>query len=236
MLQVKMLSKKIHKKEILKNVSFEVRRGEIAVFLGRSGVGKSTLLRVLNNLDSYDSGTFFLDNQELQIEKNTIGMVFQHFNLFEHLTVEENISFVLRKTKKMEKAQAKLEAQLLLEKYGLLDKAALFCSKLSGGQKQRLAIARTVALTPEVICLDEPTSALDPHLTGQVATFIQEFARDNKVLLLTTHDLALLAELKEATLFLMHEGTIIEVCQKTVYMQNPGNYPALQRFLNGHHG
>ncbi len=225
MLQVKKLSKK----EILKEIGFEVKKGEIAIFLGSSGVGKSTLLRVLNQLESFDGGELVFN--EGLLKREHIGMVFQHFNLFEHLSVEENISFVLRKTKKMDKAQAVYTAHLLLEKYGILDKHHLFPSKLSGGQKQRLAIARTVAVDPAIICLDEPTSALDPHRTSQVAMSLQELAWSNKVVLTATHDLKLLEMLEEAHLFLMQAGQIVEACTKSAFKKTPNQFPYLQNFL-----
>ena len=234
MFEVKGLYKKAQGKEILKNVSFKVGRGEIAVFLGNSGVGKSTLLRVCNHLESFEHGTFSLDNRALDLttvsKNHTVGMVFQQFNLFEHLTVVENITLALIKCQGKTKQEALKIAGSLLESYGLSNKANSSAAILSGGQKQRLAIARTVALNPQVICLDEPTSALDPALTGQIARDISLMAQENRIVLLTTHDMGFLSEL-DATLFLMNEGTIVETVKAKEYYADPHLFPALCRFL-----
>lgn len=202
MLKVKNLSKKISGKMLLNNVSFTLEPGQIAILTGPSGGGKSTLLRVLNGLEKYDSGTF-----ELSSPVDGIGMVFQHFNLFEHLTVEENITLPLRKCKGKSHEEAKLIAHELLLRYELQDKVNIRVHKLSGGQKQRLAIARTLALNPTVICMDEPTSALDPRLTKQVASYICELAAEGKGVLLATHDVGLLEHLNGQH-FVMDNGSM----------------------------
>lgn len=180
MLKVNHLSKNISGKQVLKNLNFEVGEGSVAIFLGESGAGKSTLLRVLNNLESYDQGSYLLLD-----ERHTIGMVFQHFHLFEHLNVEENITCALTNCKGLAKKEAKSIANQLLERYGLQEYHQSSVCNLSGGQKQRLAIARTLALDPKVVCLDEPTSALDPGLTKQVAKFIAELIAENRIVLLS---------------------------------------------------
>ena len=215
MFKVNHLSKTIHSKNILNDLNFEIGRGEIAIFLGESGVGKSTLLRVINNLENYDKGSFSLDGLKLNLttQSHTVGMVFQHFNLFEHLTAEDNIILTLTKSKGLNKKEAKQMASRLLERYGLQDKAKTITGRLSGGQKQRLAIARTLAIDPKVICLDEPTSALDPRLTSQVAKFITELAAENRIILLATHDMNLLEQL-DGKLFLMEGGSILKPSQK----------------------
>ncbi|MDE3056304.1 MAG: amino acid ABC transporter ATP-binding protein, partial [Verrucomicrobiota bacterium] len=212
MLQVRNLCKSIQEKKILHDLHFSLSLGEIGIFLGKSGVGKSTLLRVLAQLENYESGSITLDQKPLT-QKNAglgVGMVFQQFNLFEHLNVEENITLALVHHKKLSRQEAQKIAWGLLERYGLLDKRNSRVSTLSGGQKQRLAIARTLALDPKVICLDEPTSALDPHLTQQVAGFIEELAAENRIILLTTHDMALVTRL-QARLFLLDAGSFAEV-------------------------
>ena len=233
MLKVENVGKTVHGKAILKSMSFEVSRGTIAVFLGGSGAGKTTLLRVLNNLESYDTGTFRLDGNELELKRvskeHLIGMVFQHFNLFEHLSVEKNITLPLVLQGASEES-AHTTASLLLQKYGLSEKAEGNVARLSGGQKQRLAIARTVALNPQVICLDEPTSALDPVLTGQVARFVQDLADENRIVLLTSHDMGLIESL-DCQLFFMNNGTIMEATTSHEYRQRPSNYPWLYSFL-----
>lgn len=237
MLKVENLNKKLRDKQILHDVKFEIDHGQIGIFLGGSGVGKSTLLRVLNHLEPYDSGVFTLDDAKLDLTRvnkdHTVGMVFQHFNLFENLTVEGNITLALVKLKGMTPEQAHQVAAKLLERYGLADKAKASVERLSGGQKQRLAIARTLALDPKIICLDEPTSALDPHLTGQVAQYISDLATDNRIVLLATHDTNLVSKLN-GKLFLMSKGTIAENCLTSAYKNEPSHYPQLQRFLNGH--
>lgn len=234
MLQVKNLQKTIGDKSILADLSFEIARGEVAVFLGGSGVGKSTLLRVLNGLESYEQGEFWLDGKELNLahvsQNHTVGMVFQHFNLFEHLTVEENISLALTKTQRKSKEEAKALSSQWLNQYGLADKASSFPKSLSGGQKQRLAIARTLATSPEVVCLDEPTSALDPALTRQVAGYLSEIAGQNRIVCVSTHDTGLVEAL-EARLFLMQSGRVVQSCCTSEFFKSPDSYPLLQSFL-----
>ena len=234
MFKVENLSKTIQKKTILKTLNFEVEHGQIAIFLGGSGVGKSTLLRVLNHLESYDEGSFTLDDRPLDLttvnKKHTIGMVFQYFNLFENLNVLENITLALIKLKNKSTAEANQIAFQLLERYGLSDQVHLNVQKLSGGQKQRLAIARTISLDPKIICLDEPTSALDPLLTTQVAKYISDFSNENRIVLLATHDTSLVAQLA-GKLFLMQAGTIAENCLTSDYSANPSSYPLLKSFL-----
>lgn len=236
MFEVKQLNKSVKDKSILNNVSFAVKRGQIAVFLGGSGVGKTTLLRVLNNLETCQSGSFFLDSKPLNLltvnRNHTVGMVFQHFNLFDHLTVENNITLSLIKLKGKSKTEAKAAAHLLLEKYGLLEKASSPVQKLSGGQKQRLAIARALALNPEIICLDEPSSALDPVLTSQLAKYIVELAAEGRIVLLTTHDMSLLQQF-ESTLFLMQQGSIVESGQASECFKKSPCYPLLSSFVTG---
>lgn len=236
MFKVTNLSKSVPGRVILKNVSFEMDHGQIGIFLGGSGVGKSTLLRVLNHLETCDQGTFTLDDTPLNLElvnrDHTMGMVFQHFNLFENLTVIDNINLALIKLKGMSKAEANTLSMGLLGRYGLASFAHSGVGRLSGGQKQRLAIARTIALNPKIICLDEPTSALDPLLTGQVAKYIRELAGDNRIVLLATHDIGLIEQL-EGKLFLMKEGSILESCFTSEYLEDPSRFTHLQHFLNG---
>jgi ABC-type polar amino acid transport system ATPase subunit len=236
MFKVTHLSKKIENKTILKDLNFEIDHGRIAIFLGASGTGKSTLLRILNNLETFDTGSFILDGAKLNLadvsHSHTVGMVFQHFNLFEHLNAEENIVLTLRHCKGVAIKEAKRIANQLLERYELQNHSKTSINNLSGGQKQRLAIARTLAVDPKIICLDEPTSALDPRLTSQVAKFIRELAAEKRIVLLTTHDMNLLEKL-EGELFLMGEGSIIETASTKECLANPESYPKLQNFLKG---
>ncbi len=234
MLKVDKLTKSFNGKIILKDLSFSIEKGEIAVFLGESGVGKSTLLRVLNNLETFDSGLLNLDGLNLNLrdahETNSIGMVFQHFNLFENLTVEDNIIVTMMNCKDLTRKKVEDLTAHLLCKYELHEFSKFRVSQLSGGQKQRLAIARTVAVNPKIICLDEPTSALDPRLTTQVAKYITELCKDNRIVILTTHDMSLLEKL-DARMFLMKEGSIIETASKAEYFANPQKYARFQTYF-----
>lgn len=233
MFKVSQLSKTIQNKTILNQVHFSIDRGKVAIFLGESGAGKSTLLRALNNLESFEEGCFFLDEKKIDLAPPSIGMVFQHFNLFEHLTAEENVTLALRRVQKKPKKEAQLIAQKLLQSYGLDEHAGKSVSQLSGGQKQRLAIARTLALDPEIICLDEPTSALDPGLTLQVVGHIEKLKQQNKIVLVATHDLHLLQHL-DGQIFLMEGGSLVESVSKKDWLAQPELYPKLQYFFKRH--
>jgi ABC-type polar amino acid transport system ATPase subunit len=237
MLKIDQLTKSFGSKKILNHINLTVHKGEIAVFLGSSGVGKSTLLRILNNLETVNSGTITLDNKQLDLATinttHTVGMVFQHFNLFDHLTVEQNITLPLEKVVKKSAAQAKELANHLLNRYGLLDKNNKYASQLSGGQKQRLAIARAIAMEPKIICLDEPTSALDPVLTSYVANNIQQLATDGYIVLVATHDTDLIEKL-HCTIYLMSEGSIIETAHSNDLKNNPDHYPRIKKFIAGY--
>lgn len=236
MLSVINLSKKFDHKTILNNVTFSIADGQIALFLGASGVGKSTLLRVFNNLETPDSGTISLDGKPLDLltvnQTHKVGMVFQQFNLFENLTVEQNITFPLEKAAGFSQQQARERAQQLLKKYHLADLASVLVTRLSGGQKQRLAIARTIALKPRIICMDEPTSALDPLLTSSVAESIQELATEGYIVLVASHDIKLLEKLK-CTIYLMEHGEIVETAISTEFLTQPSRYPKIQQFVRG---
>jgi|694.fasta_scaffold05726_13 ABC-type polar amino acid transport system ATPase subunit len=232
MLRVVGLSKTFKNKIILKDLNFEIPFGQIAIFLGESGTGKSTLLRIFNQLETCDRGAFFLNDTPFIPCPKDVGMVFQHFNLFEHLSTEENITLPLIKCRGLDKKSAQENADLLLSRYGLKEMSKTCASFLSGGQKQRLAIARTLAIDPKIICLDEPTSALDPKLTSQVAKFITALSDENRIVILTTHDMNLL-ELLDGHLFLMEKGSIIENTPKKAYLGNPSSFPRLQDFLSG---
>lgn len=237
MLAIHQLTKTFHNKTILNAVSLSVHRGEIAMFLGHSGVGKSTLLRILNNLETADSGSVSLDNKKLDLtvinKTHLIGMVFQHFNLFEHLTVEKNITLPLEKVMHKKPSEAHTIAYTLLDHYGLADKMHKYPSQLSGGQKQRLAIARTIAMKPQIMCFDEPTSALDPILTSRIAQTIQQLAEQNYIVLVASHDTDLLKKL-DCTLYLMSNGSIIQTASSHEFKKNPSAFPELQNFLAGH--
>jgi ABC-type polar amino acid transport system ATPase subunit len=236
MLTLANLFKMFNGKRVLDNVSLSIGRGEIAVLLGSSGVGKSTLLRVLNNLESLDQGVVELDGNRLDLTQintsHTIGMVFQQFNLFEHLTVVENVTLALRNVLKKNEHEAQTIALGLLQHYGLADKALVYPSQLSGGQKQRLAIARTIALKPIVICMDEPTSALDPLLTTHVANTIQSLANEGYIILIATHDITLIRKLT-CTIHLMKNGQIVESASSKDFLDNQSAFPHINYFVSG---
>ena len=232
MLEIKNLSKKFHDKQVLNNVSLTVKPGEIAFLLGSSGVGKSTLLRILNRLETFDEGSITLNGKKLEDQPHAVGMIFQQFNLFENMNVERNITFALEKVAKKKPEEAKRIAHSLLERYGLADKASMPMSSLSGGQKQRLAIARTLALKPFVICMDEPTSALDPLLTNYVAQAIQDLAHEGYIVLVASHDTALLRQLN-STIYLMDKGHIVQAAPSTTFFANENEFPLLKKFVEG---
>lgn len=236
MLEIKHITTELNNKKILNNITLTVAPGEIAVLLGPSGVGKSTLLRVLNNLEPYTSGTLLLDGVELDpaqaTKKHLVGMVFQQFNLFANMNVERNISFALERTGLLTTEQAHARAHELLAKYNLEDKATMPVQRLSGGQKQRLALARTIAMQPRVLCLDEPTSALDPVLTASIAKNIIELAQQNYIVLIATHDISLVEQLP-CTIYLMHEGTIIESAHSHDFLANKQAYARIKQFVEG---
>lgn len=235
MLKISHIKKSYNTKKILNDLSLTVNKGEIALFLGSSGVGKSTLLRILNNLETIDSGSIYLDDKFLTTISAThpVGMVFQHFNLFDHLTVAQNITLPLERVLKKKSADALNIAHNLLQRYKLIEQKDKYAFQLSGGQKQRLAIARALAMEPKIMCLDEPTSALDPLLTSYVASNIQQLAADGYIVLVATHDTDLLSKL-DCTIYLMSEGSIIETAQSQELKHNSDKFPRIKKFIAGH--
>ncbi len=236
MLSIENLSKSFGKKKVIDEVTLSVPTGGIAVLLGPSGVGKSTMLRVLNNLESIDSGTIKLEGKPLDLDAITkqhiCGMVFQQFNLFDHLTAVQNIKLALEKVAGVPKEKAKKKAEELLTQYGLGDKKDAYPLQLSGGQKQRLALARSIALQPKIICFDEPTSALDPLLTSHVANTIQSLADQGYIIVIATHDTALLDKL-DCTIYLMDHGKIVEQASSKELQQKPSQFPKITQFIAG---
>jgi polar amino acid transport system ATP-binding protein len=234
MLTIKNLSKQFHGQKILDDVSLTVNNGEIALLLGQSGVGKSTLLRILNNLEIPDSGRVLIDGKTVDLttvnKEHSIGMIFQQFNLFEHLTVEQNITLPLELVVKKSKKEAHEIAQNLLKQFGLATKADALIAQLSGGQKQRLAIARALAMNPKVLCADEPTSALDPQLKHFVAKNIQQLADQGFTVLVASHDIALLS-LLQCTIYLMKAGKIVESAKSKDFNANKSAYPRINAFV-----
>lgn len=202
--------------EVLKGVTLKVNKGEVVVIIGPSGSGKSTLLRCINLLEEPTKGEVFIDgvkinNGKVNINKvrQKVGMVFQHFNLFPHLTAIENITLAPVKVKKMNKKEAEELAVDLLAKVGLLDKKDEYPIKLSGGQKQRLAIARALAMQPEVMLFDEPTSALDPEMVKEVLNVMKQLANEGMTMVVVTHEMGFAREVGNRVIF-MDDGVIVE--------------------------
>ncbi|SFV59462.1 AMINO ACID PERMEASE ATP-BINDING PROTEIN [hydrothermal vent metagenome] len=200
----------------LKNINFEVKKGEIVVVCGPSGSGKSTLIRCINRLEDIDSGELLVDGIDAYGKKTKLnelraetGMVFQHFNLFPHLTILQNITIAQTKVKKISKHDADEEGLRLLEKVGLVQKAEGYPGELSGGQKQRVAIARTLAMKPKVLLFDEPTSALDPEMIGGVLDVMRSLAKENYTIVCVTHEMGFAKEVSNRVVF-MDEGEILE--------------------------
>jgi len=221
---------------VLKNIDFHVQKGEIVVICGPSGSGKSTLIRCLNRLEEIDSGDIYVDDESLYDKKVNLnklraetGMLFQHFNLFPHLTILENITIAQTKVKGTSKHDAHEVSLKLLEKVGLAHKAEGFPSELSGGQKQRVAIARTLAMKPKIILFDEPTSALDPEMIGGVLDVMRDLAHENYTIVCVTHEMGFAKEVSNRVVF-MDEGEIIEEGSPEEFFTNPKTKRA-QKFL-----
>ena len=221
------LKKNFGKLEVLKDISMDVHEGEVVVLLGPSGSGKSTLLRCLNQLETATAGQIMIDGHDVT-DKHTdinkvrenIGMVFQHFNLFNHLTVLDNMILAPVHLKLMSKEEAKAEAMRLLERVGLADKADAFPSQLSGGQKQRVAIARALEMKPDIMLFDEPTSALDPEMVGEVLAVMKELARDGMTMVVVTHEIGFAREVASRVIF-MEGGYIVEEGTPDEVILNP---------------
>ena len=222
--------------DILKGVNLSVSKGEKIVIIGPSGAGKSTFLRCLNRLEEAKSGHIVFDGVDIMDKKTDInrvrsrmGMVFQHFNLFPHLTVLQNITLAPVTLKLMNEAQAEEKAYALLERIGLKDKAKSYPSQLSGGQKQRIAIVRSLAMSPEVLLFDEPTSALDPEMVGEVLQLMKEVAEEGMTMIVVTHEMGFAREVATRVLF-MDGGVIAEEGEPEAIFTSPKS-PRLQQFL-----
>jgi len=224
-LKVEDLRKRFGSLEVLKGVSFEVRRGQTVVILGPSGTGKSTLLACINRLVEPDSGRVFLEGEEItsknaQKMRQKIGFVFQDFNLFNHLTALDNVRIGPMKVQKLSKEEATEIALEQLRKVGLLDKANHYPSQLSGGQKQRVAIARALAMRPTLVLFDEPTSALDPELIGEVLSVMTDLAKEGMTMVVVTHELGFARSVANEIIF-MEGGVILERGTPEEFFTNP---------------
>jgi polar amino acid transport system ATP-binding protein len=226
-IQMKDIQKYYGNFHALKGVNFNVDKGEVVVVCGPSGSGKSTLIRCINRLEDIDSGKIIVDGFDLYDKKTNInklrqevGMVFQHFNLFPHLTILENITIAPIKVKKMPKKEAEELAMKLLERVKIPHQANKYPSELSGGQKQRVAIARTLAMKPKIILFDEPTSALDPEMIGEVLDVMKELARENYTIVCVTHEMGFAREVSDRIVF-MDAGEIVEENTPEEFFNNP---------------
>ena len=237
MIDVKHLSKSFGTNLVLNDISEHIYPGEKVVIIGPSGSGKSTFLRSLNLLEPPSAGTITFDGVEVtdpKVDIDTVrrkmGMVFQHFNLFNNMTIRKNITLAPVRTKLMSQAQADDTATQLLHRVGLEEKADAYPSQLSGGQKQRIAIVRALAMNPKVMLFDEPTSALDPEMVGEVLEVMKELANDGMTMVVVTHEMGFAREVGSRILF-MADGKIVEQNPPQEFFNNP-THPRLQDFLS----
>ncbi|BCB05027.1 amino acid ABC transporter ATP-binding protein [Bacillus sp. KH172YL63] len=217
MIKVEKLNKSFGDLHVLKDIDISVRESDVVCLIGASGSGKSTLLRCLNFLELKDNGKIVIEGEEVNQDthdlnkvRQKVGMVFQHFYLFPHKTVLENVMEAPVSVKGLSKAEARKDAKALLNKVGLADKENVYPSKLSGGQKQRVAIARALAMKPDIMLFDEPTSALDPELVGEVLATMKELALEGMTMVVVTHEMGFAKEVADWVVY-MHDGRIVEV-------------------------
>jgi polar amino acid transport system ATP-binding protein len=217
MINLENLNKSFGDLHVLKDINMVVKESDVVCLIGASGSGKSTLLRCLNFLEEKDSGHIWIEDEKIERSTHNIneirqrvGMVFQHFNLFPHKTVLQNITEAPIHVRKVNKVQAVQEARELLQKVGLADKENVYPNKLSGGQKQRVAIARALAMKPDIMLFDEPTSALDPELVGEVLATMKELAAEGMTMVVVTHEMGFAREVCDWVIY-MHDGKIVEV-------------------------
>lgn len=237
LLDVQGLEKAYGGNQVLNGITTQIRRGEVVAIIGPSGCGKSTFLRSLNLLEEPTGGKILFEGTDITDPKvdinrhrQKIGMVFQQFNLFPHLTIKENIKLAPVTLKLMSDSEAEQKAMELLERVGLPDKAEAYPKQLSGGQQQRIAIARALAMNPEVMLFDEPTSALDPEMVGEVLQLMKELADDGMTMVVVTHEMGFAREVATRVLF-MDGGNIAEQNNPKDFFENPKN-PRLQEFLS----
>ena len=236
-ISVKDLHKSFNGKEILKGISTEINTGDVVCIIGPSGSGKSTFLRCLNMLETPDSGSVLLDDVELtdkhvnlNVQRMKMGMVFQQFNLFPHMTVLQNLTVGPTMLKKVKKEEAEAKAMTLLERIGLADRASAYPTQLSGGQKQRIAIVRALCMEPEVMLFDEPTSALDPEMVGEVLDVMKELAHAGMTMIVVTHEMGFAREVSKRVMFI-DEGVIMEENSPEELFEHP-KCERLQTFLS----
>jgi ABC-type polar amino acid transport system ATPase subunit len=237
MIKVQGLKKKFGQIEVLKNIDLEIKKREVVVIIGPSGSGKSTILRCLNKLETADEGTIHIEGTNILDKKvnlnavrTQIGMVFQSFNLFPHLSVLKNITLGLMKLQKKSKVEAEDTAHRLLRKVGLEEKAFAYPTQLSGGQQQRVAIARALAMQPNIMLFDEPTSALDPEMVGEVLDVMKELAKEGMTMVIVSHEMGFAKEVADRVIFI-DKGEIVEEGVPSMIFSNPQN-KRTQTFLS----
>ena len=235
--KVENLKKNFGSLEVLKDINMEVKEGEVVCLIGPSGSGKSTFLRCLNKLEEPTAGVIIVDDYDLMAKtsdinkiRENIGMVFQQFNLFPHLSVLQNIMLAPVDRKRMTKEQAEEKAKKLLDRVGLLEKADVYPARLSGGQQQRVAIARALAMEPDIMLFDEPTSALDPEMVGEVLEVMKQLAAEGMTMVVVTHEMGVAREVADRVVF-MDGGYIVEEGTPEEVFGNPQN-KRTQDFLN----
>ena len=230
LIQVQDLKKSFGTQVVLDGITTEIDQGEVVAIIGPSGCGKSTFLRSLNLLEEPTSGTILFEGTDINKMRQKIGMVFQQFNLFPNYTIQNNITLAPVKLGLMTQQEAEKKAKELLERVGLPERANDYPSQLSGGQKQRIAIARALAMNPDVMLFDEPTSALDPEMVGEVLELMRELARDGMTMVVVTHEMGFAREVANRVLFI-DEGKIQEENTPEEFFANPKN-PRLREFLS----
>ena len=236
-ISVKGLEKSFGKISVLRGIDYEIKKGEVICVIGPSGSGKSTFLRCLNLLEEPTGGQILFDGVDITDPKTNInkhrekmGMVFQQFNLFPHMTILNNLTFAPVKLGKLTKEEAEAKAMALLQRVGLADRAGAYPSQLSGGQKQRIAIVRALCMEPEVMLFDEPTSALDPEMVGEVLDLMKELAKEGMTMVVVTHEMGFAREVGTKVVFI-DQGIIMEENEPVEFFKNPKS-PRLVEFLS----
>ncbi len=236
LIRVSGLHKSFNGSEVLKNISVDFHKGDVAFIVGPSGSGKSTFLRCLNLLEEPDKGSILFEGEDIcrpscdiNLHRQKMGMVFQQFNLFPHLTVMKNLTIGPVKLQRISEQEAKKKATALLDRVGLADRSNAYPNQLSGGQKQRIAICRSLCMNPDVMLFDEPTSALDPEMVGEVLNVMRELAKANMTMIVVTHEMGFAREVADRVLF-MADGEIIEENTPDEFFDHPRN-ERLKAFL-----
>ena len=237
LIKVEALEKSFGEIDVLNGIDIEIKKGEVVVVIGPSGSGKSTFLRCLNLLERPTGGSIYLDGVDItdkkvniNLHRQKMGMVFQQFNLFPHMTILKNMTIAPMKLKGLDKATAEAKAMQLLERVGLADRAGAYPSQLSGGQKQRIAIVRALCMDPDVMLFDEPTSALDPEMVGEVLAVMKELAKSGMTMVCVTHEMGFAKEVADRVIFI-DEGIIMEQGSPKEFFENPKS-PRLKDFLS----